>query len=654
MASLNGIVAARRALLAARDRGCDPSEPWPEARPFEDERPTERPYPVELLPKVVRDATFEIAGDAQVPVAMAAVAVLVASATAVQHLADVRVAQRLRYPANLAALAVARSGDRKSTVDHLATAALRDWPRSEAATREREEASRAKAARRARELEIAGLEAALKAASAGRKPKGGASREELRAKLETLRLTPLPLAIEPELLIEDCSPEALRVHLARCRPSAGLFVSEAGLLLGGAATRGERALGFLATINQVYDGRLGLQVRITREAIPPFNCRLSLSLAIQPKVITGWLHGDGALARGIGLLGRFLFVAEPSLTGSRLFKPQSDGRAMRRLAELHCRRLGVPVRFREGAGNVLDIIDEEARLSPRAFAVWRDHHDEVERLQAPGAELFGQSEIAGRSAEQAARVALVLHLLEAGPDRDITERAMLAGIAVARWHLYAMVEWFTADRDRAVAEDAEILLAWLQRQKSAPSMHELARHVPYRLRLRKRREQAIVELEARGLARRETHPDGSTRLVLRPDRLTKGPANFSSAQHPATSATPATSVPATLEKSSSDKDLRAATEAAARLRPPAASAASDEHPPTGPNGADPASPALLDRAVELAIRGDLALLRSELLATLGRAREAAIAEVVRRTATMTDREAIRAELAALFDKGGTP
>ena len=78
----------------------------------------------------------------------------------------------------------------------------------------------------------------------------------------------------------------------------------------------------------------------------------------------------------------------------------------------------------------------------------------------------------------------------------------------------------------------------------------------------------------------------------------------------------------------------------------------------GPYGPEPAPPdggfaALLDRAVALAARGDLALLRSELLATLGLAREPAIREAIRRAAVATDRAVIRTALAPLFDNGGT-
>ncbi len=98
----------------------------PTPRPLNEEERAD-PYPVAALPPLIRDAIIEVASYVQAPVAMIAASALAAVSTAVQTGFSVSRNSALIGPATLYLLTVADSGERKSTVDKLFTAPIRDW-----------------------------------------------------------------------------------------------------------------------------------------------------------------------------------------------------------------------------------------------------------------------------------------------------------------------------------------------------------------------------------------------------------------------------------------------------------------------------------------------------------------------------------------------
>ena len=85
-----------------------------------------QPYPVSALPPLLQDAVVEAQSFVQSPGALVACSALSALSPAAQGLANVRRDHQLVGPVSLYILAVAESGERKSTCDRIFGTALRD------------------------------------------------------------------------------------------------------------------------------------------------------------------------------------------------------------------------------------------------------------------------------------------------------------------------------------------------------------------------------------------------------------------------------------------------------------------------------------------------------------------------------------------------
>ena len=92
-----------------------------------------QPYPTDALPPLLRDAVLEAQAFVQSPAALVACSALSALSLAAQGLANVRRDHQLVGPVSLYLLAVAESGERKTTCDRILGAPLRAWERDRAA-----------------------------------------------------------------------------------------------------------------------------------------------------------------------------------------------------------------------------------------------------------------------------------------------------------------------------------------------------------------------------------------------------------------------------------------------------------------------------------------------------------------------------------------
>ncbi len=106
-------------------------DPWADPEPLITTAPP-KPYPLDALPELVRQAVTEVQGFTQAPVALVAGSALAAASLACQSLADVQRAEGLTGPVGVFLLTVAESGERKTTADNLFLDPIRDWERTQA------------------------------------------------------------------------------------------------------------------------------------------------------------------------------------------------------------------------------------------------------------------------------------------------------------------------------------------------------------------------------------------------------------------------------------------------------------------------------------------------------------------------------------------
>ena len=89
-------------------------------------------YPIDALPSGIGEAVREVLEFTQCPPALAACSALSALSMAGQHSANVSRAEGLISPVSLYTLAIAESGERKSSVDKHFTSAITAWENNQA------------------------------------------------------------------------------------------------------------------------------------------------------------------------------------------------------------------------------------------------------------------------------------------------------------------------------------------------------------------------------------------------------------------------------------------------------------------------------------------------------------------------------------------
>lgn len=154
-------------------------------------------------------------------------------------------------------------------------------------------------------------------------------------------------------------------------------------------------------------------------------------------------------------------------------------------------------------------------LEPAAFKIWCACHDQAEATLGRHGEYAELTDLGAKIAEQAARIACVMHVFEHGPVGSIPAETMQAGVDIAIWHLHEARRVFGLVETDEVTMDAELLLEWLSAQNGPSTLKHLAQFAPHRLRKKDRRDDALSKLTAHGLARREIL-NGSTVIVLNP------------------------------------------------------------------------------------------------------------------------------------------
>ena len=452
------------------------------------------PYPQGALPPIIRDAVAEVAGYVQAPVALIAASALAAVSTAVQTRYSVRRNAALYGPATLYLLTVAESGERKSTVDNIFTAPIREW-----------EAAQRKLAGQRRAEYKAQLEDWERQA------------ELLQKNMTSGYLAPQPGQLDPRvvhdlarpkeprtirLLREDDTPEALAIALENY-PVASIISAEAGTIFGSHGMNAESITRNLAQANKMWDGGSILRGRAGSGELQVEGMRVTMGLQVQPNVLDGFVQRTGGLAKGIGYFARFLFCRPDSTQGTRLYKePPAD----RPAHAAFCNRMTTLLAVEAEFDDYDRLLPEYIGFDAAAQRVWIGFHDEVEELQGSDFEYSGIKDVASKAADNAARLACCLHVFQQGGSGAIGLDAMLAACKLMRWYLDEAVRFGrTADAAPELA-DAQLLEEWLVREVRARdrtgaslvvSLNDVRRSGPNRLRqARNKRLDEALELLA--------------------------------------------------------------------------------------------------------------------------------------------------------------
>ena len=213
-------------------------------------------FPVHALGPL-REPAEAVQMRTQAPIAICAQSVLAAATLTVQAHRNVELPGAGTKPLTGLFASVADSGERKTSVDRIALAAIYSIEESWRETCEAELASYLND----RDAWKASRDTALK------KYKG--DRAAIKAALDAIGSAPREPP-KPMLLVADPTPEALVLHLRDSRPWAGLFTAEGGILIGGSAFNDESRMRYCCIAERAVGRRADpTHPRTHRRCVPP-------------------------------------------------------------------------------------------------------------------------------------------------------------------------------------------------------------------------------------------------------------------------------------------------------------------------------------------------------------------------------------------------
>lgn len=433
-------------------------------------------YPINSLPKILRDAVIEVVNFVQCPVELAACSALSAASLSTQHIANVSRSNGLEGPISLYFLVIAESGERKTSADNYFSREISAWEINQHLNL-KGKIQKNEIAQEVWKAELDGIKQKI-----NESVKSNVTNVDHQAKLEELEKNRPPLLKVPRLIYTDVTPEKLGFNLANTWPSAGIFSSEAGAFFGSYAMGSDNLMKYLSMLNLLWDGKTINIDRRTQESYKVINARFSIGLAVQPETLQSFMGGSKNLARNIGFAARFLIAYPISTQGRRFFKEEST--------KWH--KLG------HFESKLRSLLDEEAtvhqtdpnkvkllKFSNEAKKVWIAFHDAVEyEIREQG--LFCQiKDCASKAADNVARLSAIFHLLERGSNNSyIQEDHVASACEIVEWHLEQAKRYFVENnqsRDgKNVARLDEYIREYHEKSEEPLTQSHLLKYGPLR------------------------------------------------------------------------------------------------------------------------------------------------------------------------------
>jgi hypothetical protein len=437
-----------------------------DALPLCPEPRSAEPYPLAVLgplQKVVEGIAEATGCDA----ALASQSVLMTAALATAGIADIDLPKIGTVGLSVFFITVARSSERKSAADKRATRGVKDR------VAELEKAHKLQAKRHKDETRI--YAAAENQILKNKK----LTRDEKARELQALGPEPPPL-LHPVLASPDMTVEGVLKEWARktFRAVQALMTSEGGMFVSGAAMTRDMRMRTVATLCSLWDCESITKVRAGDGVLIAGEKRLVVHFMIQPNYVPELL-GDPVL-RQQGFLSRLLIAWPRSRIGFRADPSDDDEETVATPAEEEFRRRIHALVSRYASAELER--GKPLRIETEGRKLWRAYSNEIERAQQPGALYAELSDVAGKSAEMAGRLAGILTLYDKPGATTVTAKTMQRAIAIARWYLNEALRISETGMLRPEIVDAIALLKWLREHPEHRTKKALLQNAPYRMR----------------------------------------------------------------------------------------------------------------------------------------------------------------------------
>lgn len=428
------------------------------------------PFPVDALPPALAEFVAACAEATQTPPDLAGMLVLAASAAACAKRLEVEIKPGYREPANLFVAVVLPPAERKSAVMREVTAPLIAWEAKEA----EQVAPQITRMTQRWAMSKKRLEAAIDRAA---KAKTKGEREPLELEVEELSEdhSKIVVPVEPRILADDATPEALASLLAQHGGRIAIFSAEGGVFQQMAGKYSETP-----SLDVYLKAHAGDEIRVDRKGRPSERVAdpaLTLGLAIQPSVLEAL--AEKPMLRGTGLVARFLYALPTSMLGARrIDAPPIPEPTRAAYASVLSRLLG------------LQQLDHPVvlKFSREAYLSWCEFAAEVEPKLGEFGEFDSIRDWAGKLLGATSRISGILSILATfslnslSKDPSISiyidESTLQRAIKIARYlipHAQAAITKMGAD---AQAEAAKHVLRCLRRKAwTSFSRRELHRHL---------------------------------------------------------------------------------------------------------------------------------------------------------------------------------
>lgn len=381
------------------------------------------PFPKDALGACLGAAAEAIATNSQCDPAIAGNSVLAAAALLAQGIAHVSIDNR-QVPLSLYLLTLAGSGERKSAVNSAALSPIRQL--------EKERLIAYKASMRAYTRAMADLR------------EGDDPPEE---------------PLNPAMLNEDFTLDALTASLATGFPIQGVCTAEGGTFIGGYAMAKEHLLRTSTTLSALHSGETLCIKRKQAGTLHVEGRYLSMHLMVQPEIARQFIGQP--LVQEQGLLPRFLMVEAEPYIGRREYCDFNLNEAEGYTA--YIQKLLVLARAELQLDGLGGVVTRALTLEPEAKELWVGAYNRIELASAAGQELEHYRAYASKLPDQILRLAGVISLSEDPVTTSITVGVMRGAIALGDFYISQAKRLLMTPDDEKLSE-SEVLLQWLQRQ----------------------------------------------------------------------------------------------------------------------------------------------------------------------------------------------
>ncbi len=417
-------------------------------------------YPIDALGELLGNAAKALAYHVQAPLGMAGQSVLAVASLVVQGHVNVKKGNVGTSPTTLYCLTIAKSGDRKSTLDGRTVWPIHDYQKERRAEHETLMAEY-RAELEAHELRYKSIVTSYKGSGKKPKPLSHDDQQALGAELAELennRPTPPP---RPHILMEEPTAEGIYKHLQEGLPIAGLFSDEGGAFFSGHGMADEAKGRSITLLSQLWDGKPITRTRAgAGESGVLAGRRLAAHLMLQP-VIADKVLAD-PLMLGQGFLARFLVCSDHSLIGRRFLsdRPSDESAnhdpAIKRFWDAIAELIRQPLPTNDAG----ELEPDTLEITGAAFDAWVVVHDAIEEQLSPAGELAEVQAFAAKAADNAARIAAILAYVEtrAEPTPEHINRAA----ELMQYYLQTMIQRTQEAAQSTAEHEARELAEWIR------------------------------------------------------------------------------------------------------------------------------------------------------------------------------------------------